>query len=104
MYIYNTTYHIHDEVIGDSLVFFKRVYIPQALVSGVLTEPRFAFIHHQNQEPGASYSLQFKVESVDALNDWLHKDGAILQRKMVEIFSDKIAGFNTLLEEIDIEL
>lgn len=70
--------------------------------SGKLSEPRLALIHHQNEEPGASYSLQFRVENVDILNDWLHVDGNVIHHKLVELFSDKIAGFNTILEEIEL--
>ncbi|NDW08994.1 DUF4286 family protein [Dysgonomonas sp. 520] len=102
MLIYNTTFHAHEEIMGDCLSFFKKVYIPQAISGGELIDPRMAYIHHQQEGQGVSFSLQFRVEDVETLNNWLHADGHILAQKLVKEFGDKIAGFNTLLEEIDI--
>ncbi|MDH6353894.1 hypothetical protein M2132_000214 [Dysgonomonas sp. PH5-45] len=101
MFIYNTTFHIDDDILDDGLVFLKKVYIPQALVSGELYEARLSFIHHQHEESGSSFSLQFRTQSVEDLNNWAQTDGFILQQKMVELFGNKMTGFNTLLEEID---
>lgn len=104
MFIYNTTFHVEDEILEDAIVFFKGTYIPQALASGELSEPRMALIHRQHEESGTSFSLQFNVEDVDSLNNWFQTDGRALHQKMTGQFSNKITGFNTLLEEIDLDL
>ena len=102
MFIFNTTFHVEGEVMEDSLSFFRKVYIPEVLESGEMRNPRLAYIHRQNDEEGHSLSLQFEVTDVETLNSWLQTNGHVLQQKLVKQFGSKVAGFNTLLEEIEI--
>lgn len=103
MLIFNTTFHVDQEVVGDFFTFIKNVYIPRSCQSGVLDRPRFAVIHSQHQEKGSNYSLQFHVENIDKLNEWLMKDGEIMQQEIVDRFGQTVMGFVTLLEEIDLD-
>ena len=50
-----------------------------------------------------SLSVQFHVKNIDTLNFWLQNEGNNLHRALVARFGHKIAGFSTLLEEIDWE-
>lgn len=102
MIIYNTTYHIEYEVCDDFMDFIRKVYIPQAVNSGFLHQPRFARIYAQYEEKGCSYSLQFHVKNLDTLNHWLSIDGKLLHDELVSIFENKAMGFVTLLEELEI--
>lgn len=102
MIIFNTTFHVGDDVHDDCLLFFRNTYIPQAVNSGFLFDPRLALIHAQHEENGVSYSLQFKVKNVETLNHWLASDGQKLQTMLAEQFGNKVLGFITLLEEIPI--
>ncbi len=103
MIIFNTTFHVEDEVCEDYIRFMKDIYIRQAASGGFLHQPRFARIHAQHEENGTSYSLQFKVKNIDTLNHWFATEGQILQKRLTETFGNKAVGFVTLLEEIDIE-
>ncbi|MDU1889789.1 MAG: DUF4286 family protein [Dysgonomonas sp.] len=100
MIIYNTTFHVEDDICEAYIAFMKGVYIQQAANSGFLFEPRFARIHAQHEESGTSYSLQFKVKNVDTLNHWFSTEGATLQKELTSRFGNKALGFVTLLEEI----
>lgn len=102
MIIFNTTFHVEDDICEDYLQFMKDVYVVQASNSGFLHEPRFARIHSQHEESGTSYSLQFKVKNVDTLNHWYSTEGQELQKKLTERFENKALGFVTLLEEIEL--
>lgn len=102
MIIFNTTFHVEDDVLNDYLQFMKETYITSASASGFLHEPRFCRIHAQHEESGSSYSLQFKVKNVDTLNHWFSTQGQELQEKLTERFGNKAMGFVTLLEEIDL--
>ncbi|NDV77641.1 DUF4286 family protein [Dysgonomonas sp. 511] len=102
MIIFNTTFHVEDDVCEQYLTFMKDIYIAEALTSGFLHEPRFARIHAQHEEGGISYSLQFKVKNVDTLNHWYATHGQALQDKLTGQFGNKALGFVTLLEEIEI--
>lgn len=102
MIIYNTTYHVDDMVYEKYIDYIKNTYIIKALSGGFLLDPRFARIHPQHEENGKSYSLQFKVKNIDALNYWFSKEGQQLQEELTNIFGDKVLGFATILEEIEI--
>ena len=102
MIIFNTTFHIEDDVLNDYISFMKETYITRAVGSGFLHEPRLARIHAQHEESGSSYSLQFKVKNVDTLNHWFSSEGQTLQEDLTSRFGNKALGFVTLLEEIEL--
>lgn len=102
MIIFNTTFHIEDDIHDACILFLKDIYIPRATGSGFLHLPRLARIHRQHEESGTSYSLQFCVKNVDTLNHWLSTDGQPLQKEMTDRFGNKALGFMTLLEEIEL--
>ena len=102
MIIFNTTFHVEDDVCGDYISYMKETYIPKAATSGFLHEPRFARIHAQHEESGSSYSLQFKVKNVDTLNHWFETEGLDLQKEITVRFGNKALGFVTILEEIEL--
>lgn len=101
MIIFNTTYHVDDDIHSDYLDYIRATFIPQALDSGFLHEARLARIVAQHNEPGTSYSLQFRVKNSDTLRLWLDTRGGVLNKELVARFGSKIAGFVTLMEEID---
>jgi hypothetical protein len=101
MLIYNTTFHIEDDIRDAYLEYMKQQYIPEAVNSGFVYAPCFARIHPQHEERGASYSLQLKVKNMDTLNYWLETEGKRLQLELSVKFGNKAAGFATLLEEIE---
>ncbi len=102
MIIFNTTFHVEDDVLNDYISFIKEIYITRAAGSGFLHEPRFARIHAQHEESGSSYSLQFRVKNVDTLNHWFSTEGQTLQEELALRFGNKALGFVTLLEEIEL--
>lgn len=102
MLIFNTTFHTEEDVHEVYIDFMKQVYIPQAVVSGFLTHPCFARIHPQHEQNGISYSLQFKVKNSDTLDYWMTRDGALLQQTLNQKFGNKVVGFITIMEQIDI--
>jgi hypothetical protein len=48
-----------------------------------------------------NFSVQFHVKNVDTLNYWIETEGRLLHQDLVNRFGRKIAGFSTLLEEIE---
>lgn len=102
MIIFNTTFHIEDNIHEDFIDFLKKTYIPFATQSGFLHQPRLALIHRQHEENGVSYSLQFHVKNTDTLNHWFDTDGQTLQKEIVKQFGNKAMGFITLMEEVSL--
>lgn len=102
MIIYNTTFLIDTDTVEECLHFLKNIYIPTALASGFLLNPRLCCILAGEEQEGKNYSLQFQVKNTDTLNYWMEKEGCKLQNKLVSRFGEKVTGFSTLLEEIDL--
>jgi hypothetical protein len=102
MIIVNTTFHAEDDICDEYIRFMKEFYIPEAVNSGFLHEPRFARIRAQHEERGSSYSVQFKVKNTDTLNRWYAAKGEVLQKELATRFGNKVLGFVTLLEEMEL--
>jgi len=101
MIVYNTTFHVEDDILTESIEFLKSEYIPCAIRNGLLVNPLLQRVM-QNVEAGTSLCVQFRVKDEKTLHDWIREEGAELQRKLVVRFGNKMAGFSTLLEEIDL--
>ncbi len=102
MIVFNTTFHIDRDILSDSLAFLKSDYIPKVLAGGRLTNPSMRRILQDNQEEGESLAIQFHVENVDVLQQWLEEEGITIQSELVERFQQRMIGFSTIMEELDI--
>lgn len=102
MIIFNTTFHLEDEIHDECLTYLKKEYIPQAITNSLLHDPRLALIHAQHEESGVSYSLQFRTKNVESLEVWMEGIGQELQKDMNARFGTKACGFITLLEEVEL--
>lgn len=102
MIVFNTTFHLEDDIHENGIRFLKEIYIPTAADSGFLFEPRLARIYAQHEEEGVSYSLQFRVKNTETLNHWLSSDGQKLQSEIGKCFGNKMLGFITLMEEVNL--
>ena len=101
MIIFNTTYCIDHSVLQAGLIWIKENYIPKAMDSGQIHTPRLSKILSDETE-GINYSLQFLVNSIEELEIWYQSTGDLLHQDMVGRFGDKMLGFSTLLEEVDL--
>ena len=63
MLVYNTTYHVDDEMIGNFLIWLKECYIPEVEKHGLLKTPRLCKVLNHREDTGVSYSLQWVAES-----------------------------------------
>ena len=103
MIIFNTTYHVADAREKECIEWVKSAYIPRALESGALSCPQLSLV--MGREPGSdgnSYSLQFQVPSVDALEVWYRRTGSALVAEIERQFAGHVAGFSTLMQKMDI--
>ncbi len=103
MIIYNITFHIDNKVLDECLIFFKKEYIPKAIANKILENPRFCKILSHSEDGSTSYSLQFQVKNLDALNNWWKECGNLLNEQLVKRFSEQVMGFTTLLEAVNHE-
>mgnify|MGYP002294001687 CR=1 FL=1 len=110
MIIFNTTYHVDDELEASFIAWLKENYIPMALRREELSEPQLCRVMTTGEEDGSSLSLQFHVQ--DTFDGAYYADvlvgeggrtvvGVELTEALVSRFGDRVVGFNTLLEVID---
>lgn len=102
MLIYNTTYHIEESVVKNFLIWIQECYIPTVLKTKMLRNPKM-FDVLSNREPDVyNYSLQWEVDDSKTLHEWYTKHGIELNKEMMNIFKDKVIGFPTLLEVVEL--
>ena len=103
MVIFHTTFHLSNESYLRGLDYLKSTYIPGAVRSGKLHNPRMMrVLNEDNDVNGISLSVQFSVADMDVFGEWHGKEGLELQKDMSKKFSDEIAGFSTFLEDIEL--
>lgn len=103
MIVYNITFHIEKEILEESLAYLKKQYIPKVIASGFMQRPCMRRVMHTAEAEGMSFSVQFHVKNVETLNFWMENEGQAIHKELVGRFGNKVAGFTTLLEEIDWE-
>lgn len=104
MIIYNTTFHVEENVHDMFLFFIRDKFVPQAIGSGLLFDARLSHIYKQHDDNGSSYSLQFRVKDIETLNQWVTSTEQVIQAEIVKSFGHKVAGFVTLMEEVDLDI
>lgn len=99
MLIYNTTYHVEDDVHDNFLIWLRESLIVEVERDGRLKAPRLCkLLSHQDE--GTSYSLQWSVENSGLLHAWFRQQGSKLNAELTQIFGNKVVGFPTLMEEM----
>ena len=103
MLIYNTTFNVHQSITDDFIQWIKSQYIPKATQSGHLSFPQLALVMARGEGDDAlNYSLQFHVQSVDHLEQWYKQVGSLLVAELGDKFGQKVAGFSTILDKIQL--
>ena len=103
MVIFNTTFHLSNEVYLRGLDYLRTIYIPQVMRSGKLHSPRMMRVVDESDDvKGVSLSVQFSVADMDVFEEWAYKEGAALQKAIIERFNAEVVCFSTILEEIEL--
>ncbi|MEG1617539.1 MAG: DUF4286 family protein [Bacteroidales bacterium] len=102
MIIFNTTYHVEMATVDDFVTYVRNQFVPAATRSEELTHPRLTRILSHEDEGGVSFALQFQVTDPMKLDDWYDEIGDELNEEFVANFGEKVVGFSTLMEVIDL--
>jgi len=103
MLIVNTTYHVLVSVEEEWKEWVQKEYIPQVIAPNLLVRPRFHRLLIENEPGNESYALQFEVKDLDTLELWFKNYGSKMQKCQSDKFQEKVLGFTTLMETIDLE-
>ncbi len=101
MLIYNTTFHVEEELDRTFLIWMRECYIPEVEKQGLLRSPRLARVLSHREDGGISYALQWEVDDSATLHRWHVGQGVKLQEEMEGVFKDKVVGFPTLMEVVE---
>ena len=102
MIIFNTTYHVEEQILDEFLNYLKTEFVPAAIESQELKAPRMTRVLSQEQTNGHSFALQFEINELDGLDDWYNQTGEALNEEMISRFGEKVVGFSTLMEVVEL--
>ena len=102
MIVYNTTYHVDCDISGDFLDWMRDCYLPLATANGLVGNPRLMRLMGHN-EGGACFALQLEASTLGELQRWNQAVGKTLHEELTARFGDKVAGFTTFMENLEIE-
>ena len=103
MIIYNTTFHVSDEVERMFLDYIRLQYVPMATADGIMNNPILTRVMGSAHDGGMSYALQMQAESVKELQKWCLGTGKTLSARISTHFGNCVLGFTTMMDVIDIK-
>ena len=101
MIVFNTTYCIDKKTVSEALGYLRETYIPSVLISNQFANPRLCRVLGSDDDGSENYSLQFEIESIDALEKWYAEKGRSLHEALINCFGEQVTAFATLLQPID---
>ncbi|MFA6837825.1 MAG: DUF4286 family protein [Dysgonamonadaceae bacterium] len=101
MIVFNTTFHVSNDVKDDFIEYMLQEFIPASTKSGLLAYPRLACVHGKDSDEGVSFAMEFIVSDLFTLELWNKEESAAILQPLFDKFKEKIAGFTTILETID---
>ena len=100
MIVYNTTFSVSGDAVEEFIEWIRSTYVPQAMQGGRVSAPQLMRIMAQ-QEGGVGYALQLQAPSLGELQRWYQSTGKQLMADLTAHFG-RIAGFSTMMEQIEI--
>ncbi|EGJ71513.1 hypothetical protein Bcop_1314 [Bacteroides coprosuis DSM 18011] len=101
MLIYNTTYHVEEEVESNFLIWIKESFIPEVLKQDILKNPRICKILSHSEPGHSNFALQWEVDSPKALHQHQMQYGTFAQDEVNKIFKEKVLSFDTLMRVVE---
>ena len=98
----NTTFHVEDEINIPFINYMRETYFVRANYESQIVHSKLSKIHSHRLEEGHSYSVQFTFNKLDELEKWDKTKGRELNEELIKNFDNKLTGFSTLLEEIEL--
>jgi len=100
MIIYNVTVNV-DESINQEWLNWIKLHIPKVLATGKFVDAKLTKVLIEEEMGGATYSVQYKALSREALDSYYAHDAERLRNEGLKQFADKMLAFRTELEVID---
>lgn len=101
MYIYSVTVNIESSVHDNWLSWMRNKHIPEMLSLGNFSKAKLCKVLVNEEMGGITYSIQYTVDSLDALNDYYENYAKEMRKKGMQLFQNKFVAFRTELEVVD---
>ncbi len=101
MYILNTTFSVHKSIRSEFNLWIRKVYIPAATATGILSNPQLARVIGTDDPDSSSYAMQFKAQSLREAVRWHDETAVLLRDDMHARFGERVLFFTTYLEVIE---
>ncbi len=99
MILYNVTVGIDSDVEQEWIQWMREEHIPKVMETNMFTTfEMYKILSHDDED--ASYSIQYKAESMDHLDSYLNGPGPSLIKEHIDRFKDKHVAFRTVLEKV----
>lgn len=99
-FILNTSFHIDRKHVPQFIDWAKNTYIPQALNSGLFSNPLFTHLLIEVEPNTDSFAIHLKTKDIEKAMAWHDSTAASLKEKL-HIDTDKtVLYFTTYMEEL----
>ena len=100
MIVFNTTFHVEEEIHEEFVEYMLQRFIPMSTKSGLLTSPRLSRVFGKEEETGHSFAMEFLVADLTALERWNSEESGAVYAPLLEKFKERMAGFSTVMQTI----
>ena len=101
MYIYNVTTNIDETVEQEWLSWMQGTHIPEMLETGKFLSAKLCKVMVEEEMGGVTYSVQYMVETTDALKAFYRENASLLRNRANAKFKNKFVFFETEMQLID---
>ena len=99
MYIYNVTLSIDKNIHQEWLIWIQD-HIQEVLATGRFTGAKLTQVLVEEEMGGTTYSIQYKAENREDLDDYYKFDAERLRNEGMKKFADKMLAFRTELKVV----
>ncbi|WP_294079193.1 DUF4286 family protein [Proteiniphilum sp. UBA5384] len=101
MIVFNTTFHVEEDIRDEFIEYMLQYFIPMSTKSGLLTSPRLSRVFGKEEEPGHSFAIEFQAANIDVLERWNREESGGIYAPLLKKFKEKMAGFSIVMQTIE---
>ena len=99
MFIFNTTFSIHELITDKCLKYIQTQYIPNMIDDGFIN-PILLKIHSESTDGYHNYAVQLYAPSLEFIQSWREKMEREYTHDLRAMFGEQALTFSTVMETI----